>query len=180
MVRQGSIRVAEEDDCADMYDLTISELGSAGFGHYEVSNFAKSGHESVHNRTYWSYQPWLAFGPSAWGFWSGFRYKNVRNLSQYCEKIETGTLPAAEKETISPETELNERLMLAVRTTEGCSLLPVWQNLNPSEQSVLRQKFDRLQKDGYINWFEPDLSATPAGLRFGDSLATDLMVPTKH
>lgn len=177
MVNQGTIHVADDDDCADMYDMTITELGLAGFGHYEVSNFAQKGHESVHNRTYWRYEPWLAFGPSSWGFWDQFRHKNVRNLSQYCDKIEAGRLPVAEIETIGLETELNERLMLAVRTTEGCSLAPVWSGLPPEGQLVLREKFDRLQKDGYINWSEPELSATPAGLRFGDALATELMLP---
>ncbi|MCA0446185.1 MAG: radical SAM family heme chaperone HemW [Bacteroidetes bacterium] len=175
-VNSGKVQVPDDDHNSELYDITIRFLRENGFNQYEVSNFCKPGRASVHNSTYWSWDPWLAFGPSAHGFNGQSRYKNFRNLGKYIDNIEKGNLPEEDRESLDQKTIINEKLMLGVRTTEGVTITSIWTHLKPDEANNLRKKLDRFEKKGYLNWSDSFLKATPEGLRFGDFLAEELFI----
>ena len=66
--RKGKLKVASEDDYADAFLEAEALFASRGLGHYEVSNYARPGFESVHNRIYWSGGEYLGVGPGAHSF----------------------------------------------------------------------------------------------------------------
>lgn len=68
---------------ADMYELAVNYLNKAHLKQYEVSNFAKSGYESFHNKVYWNYADFVGVGLSAAGKENGIRYNNTRDLKKY-------------------------------------------------------------------------------------------------
>ena len=81
---RGRILQVEDDLWRAMYDRIVDRLSNAGVERYEVSNFARPGHTSAHNRLYWSDQPYLGLGPGAHGYApNGSRWANPRNLNHY-------------------------------------------------------------------------------------------------
>ncbi|MFH1185606.1 MAG: hypothetical protein V1755_11315, partial [Chloroflexota bacterium] len=62
-------------------------LGSAGYGQYEISNWAKDGRECSHNLQYWRGEPYFGFGAGAHGYVSGCRYSNVLAIKGYIERF---------------------------------------------------------------------------------------------
>lgn len=109
-----------DDDLADMYDYACDVLERNGFLRYEISNFAKVGHQCRHNLGYWQEKRYYAFGPSASGFVGNVRYDNVQSLQEYLANP-TQNLLINQKE-ITLEEQANEFVMLGLRLAEGVNL----------------------------------------------------------
>lgn len=111
----------DDDAVADMLIEADERLSSAGFEHYELSNFARPGHRCEHNVGYWRQRDCIAYGMSAAGYDSGERYRNERDFDAYCAAIETGSSPRADVERLDRGRRIGEAAMLALRTTDGIS-----------------------------------------------------------
>jgi len=101
------------------YRLVAGRLTAAGLVHYEVSSFARPGHECRHNWYYWNRSPYLGVGPSAHGFLPPLRLWNAFRWDRYREAIRSGTGPLEGWERLAPAEESLERLWLGLRTREG-------------------------------------------------------------
>jgi oxygen-independent coproporphyrinogen-3 oxidase len=112
-------RWPDDDDQADKYELADDLLAAAGLENYEVSNWARPGHESRHNRLYWAQADYAGFGCAAHSHESGRRWWNVRTPDRYIELIAAGGSPESAAETLDDETRRIEGLQLALRTREG-------------------------------------------------------------
>lgn len=112
-------RLTEVDDAivAAHMNLVAKKLSVAGLERYEVSNFAKPGHESKHNARYWTHMPYLGLGPAAHSFDGVRRWSNVRDLAEYVAS--GGLAVACELETLTATQMAEERLMMGLRTREG-------------------------------------------------------------
>ncbi len=105
---------------AEMYKLAAKTLSDAGYDHYEISNYARSGYQCHHNRVYWQNQPYYGFGMGATSYIDGQRFNRPRTRREYYEWINEGAAIA-----IPPVTRLDEwleTLMLGLRLAEGLSL----------------------------------------------------------
>ena len=112
-------RWPDDDDQADKYELADDLLAAAGLANYEVSNWARPGHESRHNRLYWAQADYAGFGCAAHSHESGRRWWNVRTPDRYIELVSAGESPESSGETLDAETRRIEGLQLALRTREG-------------------------------------------------------------
>ncbi|MFC2085617.1 radical SAM family heme chaperone HemW [Bacteroidota bacterium] len=123
-IRDGAQQQPDENLMADMYLATIDRLASAGFHHYEISSFAQAGSESRHNGAYWRHANYLGFGPSAHSFWwdtVAARWSNVRNLRKYLESVAIGETSVDNREILTSDQLISERVMLGLRTASGVS-----------------------------------------------------------
>jgi oxygen-independent coproporphyrinogen-3 oxidase len=84
---RGDVAEADEDRYADEFLTAHALLGSAGFEHYEVSNFARPGHRARHNSAYWSGAPYLGLGPSAHGFDGSVRRWNASAYADWVRRL---------------------------------------------------------------------------------------------
>ncbi|HEY8300260.1 MAG TPA: radical SAM family heme chaperone HemW [Jatrophihabitans sp.] len=119
-VDAGVVPAPDDDVLADRYLLADETLQAAGFGWYEVSNWARD--ESArcrHNELYWSDANWWGFGPGAHSHVSGVRWWNVKHPARYTALLEAGESPAAGRENLDPAAQHMERVMLGVRLREG-------------------------------------------------------------
>jgi len=116
MVLDGKVQIQEDDYDADLYEITIDYLEQKGFIQYEVSNFAKPGFECLHNNAYWRYKNYLGFGTSAHSFVNNKRWWNYSSLKMYKAEIETKGSAEANHEIITPENNIDEYIMLALRS----------------------------------------------------------------
>jgi oxygen-independent coproporphyrinogen-3 oxidase len=112
-------RFPDDDDQADKYIVTDDALVAAGLENYEVSNWAKPGHECTHNQLYWSQGDYRGFGCAAHSHQAGRRWWNVRTPERYIALVDAGDPLEAAGETLSDEERGLEGLQLALRTREG-------------------------------------------------------------
>lgn len=118
-VRRGELPAPSEDAYADRYEIIARTLEDAGYGWYEVSNWAKEGGECRHNLIYWRNEQWWGAGPGAHSYLGGTRFFNVKRPERYSEMLSRGDLPIAGSETLTDEERHEEALMLGLRLKEG-------------------------------------------------------------
>ncbi len=120
-------RHPDDDDQAEKYLAAVERFEAAGLRWYEISNWARPGHECRHNQLYWSMGEYQAFGCAGHSHRGGRRFWNVRTPERYIEAIEGGRSPEAAGERLDPEERRLEALQLAVRTRTGVPVaaLPV-------------------------------------------------------
>ena len=109
----------DSDADAEFFETTMSILEEAGFKHYEISNYARSGFESVHNRAYWSGSDYLGIGPSAFSTVGLSRWQNVPDFRGYADAILSGKSAIASVEDLTPEMKRTEKIALSLRTDHG-------------------------------------------------------------
>jgi putative oxygen-independent coproporphyrinogen III oxidase len=118
-VAAGLVPPPEPDLQAEMYDLACELLGGAGFLHYEISNWAKPGHQCSHNLVYWRRRPYLGLGAGAHSFRDGRRWWNERPPQAYLAAVEAGRLPVGGEEVLTDEDRRLEDVFLRLRTDAG-------------------------------------------------------------
>ncbi len=117
-------RLDQDDDrAADQYQLATTLLATQGWRGYEISNWARPGHESRHNLAYWEREPYEAVGPGAHAFDGVVRRWNAAAKDPYIAALlpaqGAAAEPAGGRETITPETATSERIILALRLDIG-------------------------------------------------------------
>ena len=146
MRRENRIVPTDDDTCAAMYDRMCNHLRSAGFEHYEISNFCKPGYHSRHNSSYWDGTPYLGIGAGAHSYNGTSRQWNPNNLDAYLQGIEHNA-PKYEIEHLSQKDLYNERIMLSLRTAQGLNLSALSSN---DRHSVLQSAENLLNNDSLI------------------------------
>ncbi len=125
MAREGRLPLPSDEESAAQGRALRAALRRAGLRRYEISNHARPGRESVHNRLYWECESYLGLGAGAWGCRradaGSLRYGNLRSAGAYLAAVDAGRLPTAEEDRIDPRAERNERVMLALRTAAGAA-----------------------------------------------------------
>ena len=121
MLERGEVSEVDEELSRQMYYALKDRLETAGYEHYEISNFARPGYRSRHNSSYWHQIPYLGLGAAAHSFDGRNRQWNVADIDQYIEGVEQGS-PVVEYEELTPDNYYNEVVMTALRTCEGLSL----------------------------------------------------------
>ncbi|HEY3604425.1 MAG TPA: radical SAM family heme chaperone HemW [Sporichthyaceae bacterium] len=121
-VRRGELPTPDPDMLADRYELAEHVLAAAGFGWYEVSNWARSdAGRARHNILYWTGGDWWGIGPGAHSHLAGRRWWNVRHPREYAQRVAVGS-PAADHEDLTPTQQQLERIMLTLRLRSGLAL----------------------------------------------------------
>ena len=115
-------RHPDDDDQADKYLLCDDVLSANGLQNYEISNWAKLGHDCKHNSLYWQQGNYEGFGSAAHAHLNGRRWWNVRTPERYIELVMAGESPESSSETLDAQTSKREELQLLVRTREGVPL----------------------------------------------------------
>jgi oxygen-independent coproporphyrinogen-3 oxidase len=118
-VARGDLPAPDPDLQAEMFETACQVLGEAGYGHYEVSNWARPGYECRHNLGYWERRPYVALGAGAHGYRNGRRWWNVRPPEEYLSIVERGELPMGGSEELEPADAYLEEVFLRLRILEG-------------------------------------------------------------
>ena len=113
----GQVQPVEEEAERTMYAQTIDRLEGAGLSMYEISNFARPGHESRHNLVYWVNDAYFGVGLGAARYVGGVRSVNTREMSAYLRRIEAGEPATGPTETLEPEPHARETAVLMLRRT---------------------------------------------------------------
>jgi oxygen-independent coproporphyrinogen-3 oxidase len=125
LARRGRLPLADEGNVADAFLAIEAALATRGLQHYEISNYARPGHEARHNLGYWRGDEYLGLGCAAVGFVltgpdQGVRYRNDPRPDGYARGV-----PASE-EIVDAQARTRERIMLGLRVTGGLDLGSAW------------------------------------------------------
>ncbi len=161
----------DEELARKMYEVLMDKLETAGFGHYEISNFAKKGFRSRHNSSYWNGTPYIGIGAAAHSFNGTSRSWNISDLRQYIEGMERGER-LFESETIDGDTRYNDMVTVALRTREGLDLT----NLSEQHLNYCLKNAQRFIDDGLLQLASNRLSLTRRGLFISDMIMAELMM----
>ena len=118
-LKNGVYNLPSEEIQVKMYDYTKKYLQKHGFFRYEVSNFAQKSYESKHNLKYWTNKDYLGLGLTSSSYCDGYRWKNTDNFEEYIDSVNKNILPQKEKERIDKNAQIEECIMLSLRTGSG-------------------------------------------------------------
>ncbi|MBI1758878.1 MAG: coproporphyrinogen III oxidase [Actinobacteria bacterium] len=132
-ITRGELPAPDDDVLADRYTQAEETLARAGFGWYEVSNWARSPQGRCrHNQLYWAGGDWWGAGPGAHSHVGGVRWWNVRHPAAYAARLASGTSPAHGREQPDTRARYLERVLLGLRLVEGLPL----RDLSPTGKQV--------------------------------------------
>ena len=177
-VKRGEVNPVSDEQTSGQFQQAIKMLKASGFEHYEISSFARPGHRSQHNTKYWHHMNYLGFGPSAHSFWwengKAHRWENIRNLRLYMELLELGNSPIENREFLSERDLVRERIMLALRTSEGLDLEDLQRDygfsLNDHKQEVLKT----MKARDLLTWDGTSIRLSSNGVHVCDRLTEQL------
>lgn len=164
------VKEIDENLSLAMYDKLVSALTSAGYEHYEISNFAKLGFRSKHNSAYWHGIPYIGIGAAAHSYDQSTRSWNVSDIRRYIDSIEKGILPM-EIERLDEETKYNDVVTTALRTREGINL----DTLAPRYKNYLLEAGKDYISRGLLVLEDNSLHLSMAGINISNTIMSDLM-----
>ena len=156
--------VPQDDITADLYEMACGQLDSVGVRQYEISNFAREGHESRHNLKYWTRQPYLGFGVDAHSMLlsreeenEAVRFSTPDSLEEY---VAEGTLKF---NAVAPQAALEETFFLGLRLSRGVDLKEVVAKFGPSAIVALRETITGFVEGGLMKCEDSWIRLTPRG-----------------
>jgi len=173
LAREGKLSFPGDDQVLAEGRAIAAVLAASGLRRYEISNFARPGLESRHNLLYWRSEDYLGAGAGAVGCartpTGAVRWTNHRTYGPWLAAVEAGELPSASEEELSPSELRNERVMLALRTTQG--LDASW--LSPAQG----REVAGFLRTGLAVLRRGRLALTPAGMDVHSAVAERLFEP---
>ena len=185
LAEKGLMNIPDPDLAAEMYDWSSEELKKVGYQQYEISNWAKSGFNCVHNLQYWHNLPYLGFGVGAHGFARNMRISNVLRIKDYINRMSKRSAQKngkmAEEFPISPATvsirpvskttSMQETLMLGMRLTrEGVSALSFSDRYGVQLVEIFGKDIAELLELKLIEWADNSIRLTDRGRLLGNQV----------
>ena len=173
---RGELLLPTEDLGADLMEMTWRRLTEAGYGHYEISNYALPGHTSRHNRVYWNGAGWWGFGLGATSAPYGLRLSRPRTRAAYADWL----AQAKGEEQISARSGMpvDEILMVGLRQREGVNMekLAAEHDLSIGQIHALRQRLKPFERQGTLLVQGPRWKLSdPAGLAISNSIIREIL-----
>ncbi len=169
--RYSASALPEDDSMAAFYDRACARLASAGYVHYEISNWALPGLESRHNLKYWQRQPYCGFGAGAHSFNGRQRWANAHDPSSYVTTISQGRFPVEQLADVSREEALEEELFLGLRQLGGIDL----SRIESEYGTNLQPRVEELRALGLVEWNGTRLRLSPDRLTVSNEVFVNLL-----
>jgi oxygen-independent coproporphyrinogen-3 oxidase len=172
-IKRGMRPAPDDDLAAEMYRLMIDEVTSAGYEHYEISNFCLPGFESRHNTKYWTGAPYYGFGCSAHSFdGERRRWSNERDVAKYVQLIQKEQSPMVERTDLSCKQARAESIFLGLRLMRGFDLQNYLRRFGHELRDEYEVELVRLRDAGLIEVDEKLIRLTTRGALLSNEVMT--------
>lgn len=172
--KEGKVQPVEEELSLAFFNTLIDRLVDAGYQHYEISNFARTGFYARHNCSYWTGKTYLGLGPSAHSYNGREREWNVASLPIYIKGIEEGK-PSLEWEELSLSTRYNDFIITRLRTQWGICCDELVSTFGEKWLSYCLNQAQRAFRQGLLTHEEGRLRLSRRGLFLSDGVMSDLL-----
>jgi oxygen-independent coproporphyrinogen III oxidase len=159
--RYHAAQVPDDDFMAAAYEQARQLLGSAGYLQYELSNFARPGFESRHNRRYWRLEPYLGLGAGAHSFDGKARWSNEVSTATYAARLERDELPISEWRSLAEREQIEEFFFLGLRQRSGVDLAGAAERFGSGALRPWQARIDSLRNQGVLEQCEGQLRLAP-------------------
>jgi oxygen-independent coproporphyrinogen-3 oxidase len=176
MHEKGILKEVDEEASLSLFNLLIEKSESAGFIHYEISNFGKPGYFSIHNSNYWKQVNYLGLGPSAHSFNGYSRQWNVRDLRSYIKSVNSGK-NYFEKEELDTRMRFNEYLITSLRTMWGIDLDFVEKTFEKEGYDYIINLAGKFKEYGLMKQDNNNLILTNQGKMISDNIISEFIMP---
>lgn len=163
-VAAGKDGLPDDDAVADMYATARTLLRDAGYHQYEISNFALTGRQCRHNVNYWDRGEYLGLGPGAWSFLGKRRFANVADVTEYSQRLRSGSATVDREEVTDRLQAAREALFLGLRKTIGIDLERYGDLAGPRSRELLHGRIRELEGAGLFRLENGTLSLTEKGM----------------
>lgn len=174
MLKQQLVDEVDEESSVNFFSLLIDSLTTAGYEHYEISNFCLPGKYSRHNTSYWQGVKYLGCGPSAHSFDGNTREWNTASIDDYIKGISQGERPF-ETEQRDIATRYNEFVITSLRTVWGIPLERLKQEFGGKLYNYCRRMADEHLKNHKLELRNSSLCLTRGGIFVSDGIMSDLL-----
>jgi oxygen-independent coproporphyrinogen-3 oxidase len=171
---QGRVRLDPENE-ARMYERTWERLGAAGYGQYEISNFARHGHACIHNVNTWRMAEWAGLGPSAASQLAGWRGSNVANLPEWAARVGRGERMTEERSALTPALLAEDALVFGLRMNEGVDTAPLRARCPEAPWERVETLLARLAEEGLASRDGARVRLERRGRLLADSVGSEVM-----
>lgn len=178
-LQRGELSQSEEELRAEMYELALEILQQAGYQQYEISSFARPGHQSRHNQVYWIGDPYLAFGPGAARFVGGCRQTNHPSPLQYMRWIENQQSPVWLSEKLSPADAARELLAIGLRRVVGVRQADFAVRTGYTTEALIGDKGQVWQEKQIVEQVDGWFRLTQQGRLVYDRVASEILTATR-
>ena len=172
---KGYLKEVDDDTELEQYQRVREILTGADYEHYEISNYARPGFQSEHNKLYWSAGEYLGFGPSAHSHWQGRRYGNIRSLDEYTRRLLAGESVMQFEETLEPEARAREALVMYLRQLGGVSREEFRARTGFDFRELCGKEIDWLVEIGMLEDQGDRMKLTPQGVFVSDAVFAELI-----
>lgn len=162
-----------EDEDRKMYHYVVDELKKIGLKQYEISNFAKEGHECRHNITYWKLRDYISFGLSASSNIGNLRYTNFYNFHDYYKALDKNEKPIGFSENLSKTNRMNEFVMMGLRLNSGFDLDEFNEKFNEDFLKIYDKEIEKNLKSNLILLEDNNLRLTEKGRDLSNQVELD-------
>jgi oxygen-independent coproporphyrinogen-3 oxidase len=173
--KQGHLSEIDEEESNNQFNILIEMTESAGFIHYEISNFGKEGYFSRHNTNYWKQVSYIGLGPSAHSFNNYSRQWNIKDVKKYISAINADK-PFFEKEELGMKTRFNEYIMTSLRTMWGIDLDYVERVFEKEGYDYIMNLSGRFIGYGLMKQENKSLVLTTQGKMISDNVISEFMM----
>ena len=175
MVATGRVALPSDDEYALLFQAVSEGLEKNGYYQYEISNYARRGFESQHNRAYWSQTPYLGIGAGAYSFDGVQRWSNIAHTDKYINKLNADESVRTIEE-LSADELFNEYVFTSLRKSEGIDLQECKLRYGEKKYNVLLSSAQRFIASGHLKLLSETLSLTKQGIYISDMIMSDLMI----
>ncbi|MEK6201906.1 MAG: radical SAM family heme chaperone HemW [Desulfobulbaceae bacterium] len=175
-LEQGRLDLPDEDEIAAMDQLTATLCRQAGLAQYEISNYARAGHECCHNINYWQNGSYLALGAGAVGcLEGGRRQRKITDPLRYCEQIEAGQSVVQEEECLEEMASFRETIIMGLRMNRGVSRKQLLRRYEIDLHDCYGATLTRLIDQGLLKMSASHLRLTARGRIFANQVMAELV-----
>jgi oxygen-independent coproporphyrinogen-3 oxidase len=171
--KKGKFKEVSADEAGKEFEYIIDMLCYHGYDHYEISNFAKQGFISRHNKNYWRHVPYLGIGPSAHSYNGRTRQSNISNNSAYIKSLEKKIIPA-EIDYLSANDIINEQIMTGLRTKWGIDLNSIKNNFGVDIERYNKSYIKNLINHDLATFYNGKLQLRKKGMLIADKICSDI------
>lgn len=169
MLDSEQLPMIDDDLAAMQFDWQREWLAEKGYYQYEISNYAKKGCQSVHNKLYWHLKNYLGIGLGATSWRRPVRYKNTEDFYGYVSALHfNNKLSAQESEKLSLQEQMSESIFMGLRLNEGVCMETFEKIYNISLQEHFKEAIDEGIKKGWLFYEDDFLRLTNKGRRMGN------------
>ncbi len=171
---KGQVKLDLEHE-ARLYETTWASLEAAGYGQYEISNFARPGHACLHNLNTWRMQEWVGLGPSAASQHAGVRGANVADLAQWQTRLALGERVTEDRVALTPALLAEDALIFGLRMNAGVNLAELRGRFPAAPWPAVELQIERLQEAAVAKMANGHLRLTPRGRIIADTVGAEIM-----